>query len=177
MIFQFFYCHLIFPYFFVYIEPLAAKILITEIYQYIRISIFTTDRSTLMKTLFWYVKSQILKSAHKERSILMQTFFKRYMLGDFFLVFRMGRLNPVSKVKFDQISHVTFFDTLSNSLLYPWIPSSPCEILGKSHTRSHSFMLAQKTSKKRPGAQILKNAHKERAILMRTFLKGIYHVG
>ena len=33
------------------------------------------------------VKSQILKSAHTERSILMQTFFKRYMLGDFFLVF------------------------------------------------------------------------------------------
>ena len=34
----------------------------------------------------------------------------------FFLVFLMGRLNPVSKIKFDQISHVTFFETLSNSL-------------------------------------------------------------
>jgi hypothetical protein len=34
-------------------EPLAAKILIREVFQYIPIAVFTTDRSTLMKKLFW----------------------------------------------------------------------------------------------------------------------------
>jgi hypothetical protein len=33
-------------------EPLAAKILIREIYRYVPIEIFTTDRSNHMKKLF-----------------------------------------------------------------------------------------------------------------------------